>query len=176
MLQVRAVEIPEEGLALKVSDPSWFPEREVARQGSPRVDVFLARRNERVFLSGAIDLVMLRNCDRCLEEFALPRHMEFEVVFDLSGEDPTLLVREYECDINEMDVVFLAEPVIDLGAVLSQQVILAVPGKSLCRSDCRGICPVCGADRNKKNCSCAAADGDSPFGVLNQLTKKKNSR
>jgi uncharacterized protein len=176
VLQIRAVEIPAEGLALKVSDASWFPAREVPRQGDPQVDVFLSRRNERIFLSGAIDLIMLLTCDRCLEEFALPRSIKFEVVFDLSGEDPALLAREYECDINEMDVVFLEEPVIDLGVVLAQQVLLAVPRKNLCRSDCRGICPVCGAERNKKNCGCAVGGGDSPFGALSRLTKKKNSR
>lgn len=173
MLQVQTVEIPEEGLSVKVTDESWFPEREVARRGGLEVEVSLVRRDERVFVAGSIDLVMLLSCDRCLAEIELPQHITFRVVFDLSGEDPALTAREYECEQSEMDVVFLEDTVIDLGDILSQQVIMALPQKNLCRSDCRGFCAGCGADLNKNKCSCEAGDSDSPFSVLRQLTTKK---
>ena len=174
MLQVQTVEIPEEGLSVKVTDVSWFPDREIVRRGDLEVEVSFARRNGRIFVTGSIDLVIQHSCDRCLAEFELPRHITFRVVFDLNGEDPALTAREYECDQSEMDVVFLKDTVIDLGAILSQQVIMAVPQKNLCRSDCRGFCPGCGADLNKNKCSCEVGDSDSPFGVLRQLTTKKN--
>ena len=173
VLQVQAVGIPEEGLSVNVTDASWFPDREVSRRGDLQADVFLSRSNERVFASGSIDLVMLFSCDRCLEKFELPKHITFRVVFDLSGEDPALATKEYECDKSEMDVVFLEEPVIDLGALLTQQLILAVPQKNLCRSDCRGLCSDCGADLNRKKCGCKVGDADSPFSTLGQLITKK---
>jgi uncharacterized protein len=173
VLQVQTVEIPEEGLSVKVTDASWFPDREVARRGGLEVEVSFSRRNERISVTGSIDLVMQRSCDRCLAEFELPKHITFQVVFDLGGEDPALTAREYECDQSEMDVVFLEEPVIDLGAILSQQVMMAAPQKNLCRSDCRGFCPGCGADLNKNKCSCEAGGSDSPFNVLRQLATKK---
>ncbi len=174
VLQVQVVEIPEEGLSVKVTDASWFPDREVARREGLEVEVSFSRRNESISVAGSIDLIMQLSCDRCLADFELPRHISFRVVFDLGGEDPALTAREYECDQSEMDVVFLEEPVIDLGAILSQQVLMAVPQKNLCQSDCRGFCPGCGADLNRDKCSCEDGDPDSPFGVLRQLATKKN--
>ncbi|MCK4837806.1 MAG: DUF177 domain-containing protein [Desulfobulbaceae bacterium] len=174
MLQVQTVEIPEEGLSVKVTDGSWFPDREVARRGGLEVEVSFTRRNERISVVGSIDLVMLLSCDRCLADFELPKHIDFQVVFDLSGADPALTAREYECDQSEMDVIFLEDPVIDLGAILSQQVIMEVPRKNLCQNDCQGFCPDCGVDLNKNKCSCEVGDADSPFSVLRQLTTKKN--
>ncbi len=173
VLLVKTVEIPEEGLSVKITDPSWFPEQEVARRGGLEAEVSLVRRDERVFVAGSIDLVLLLSCDRCLAEIELPKHINFRIVFDLSGEDPALTAKEYECEQNEMDVIFLEDTVIDLGDILSQQVIMAVPQKNLCQNDCRGFCPGCGADLNKNKCSCEVGDSDTPFSVLRQLTAKK---
>lgn len=160
---------------MNVTDMSWYPTREAPKRGDARAEVFVTRRNDRVFVSGSIKLVMLLVCDRCLDDFELPRDISFRVVCDLNGEDPALAVREYECNSNEMDVVFLDEPVIDLGNILTQQVLLAVPQKKLCRSNCSGLCPECGADLNKIKCNCRIGDDDSPFSILDRLTTKKNS-
>lgn len=171
VLQVQTVEIPEEGLSVKVSDLSWFPDEEVMRRGDLKAEAFFSRSNERFVVSGSIDVVVVLGCDRCLGEFELPRNIIFRVVFDPNGEDPALAAREYECDKDEMDVVFLKEPVIDLGIILSQQVILAVPQKNLCRADCLGLCSSCGENLNMKKCSCRGGDSNSPFSVLGQLIK-----
>lgn len=173
MLRIKAAEIPEEGLAVKITDMSWFPRQEVSHKGEVRAEAFLTRRNARVFVSGSIKLVMLLDCDRCLENFELPRDVDFRVIYDLGGEDPALNVREHEFDSNEPEVIFPEEPVIDLGNILSQQVILAVPLKNLCRPDCAGLCPECGEDLNKKKCACKTGGGDSPFNVLDRLLTKK---
>ncbi|MFN2367564.1 MAG: DUF177 domain-containing protein [Desulfurivibrionaceae bacterium] len=173
MLLLKAAEIPEEGLAVNVTDMSWFPRREVPHQGEVRAELFLKRRDEKVFVTGSIKLVMLLVCDRCLEKFELPRDPDFQVVFDLSGEDPALQVREHQCDSDETDVVFLEEPVIDLGNTLAQQVLLAVPQKKLCRTDCLGLCPECGEDLNVKRCDCGGGAVDSPFNVLGRLLDKQ---
>lgn len=44
---------------------------------------------------------------------------------------------------------------IDLDPLLREQVILAIPITPLCREDCKGICPACGADLNTDPCRCA---------------------
>jgi uncharacterized protein len=41
---------------------------------------------------------------------------------------------------------------VDLTEVLRDLIMLALPGKHLCREDCRGLCPVCGADLNVQDC------------------------
>lgn len=47
---------------------------------------------------------------------------------------------------------------IDLAQPVREELVLNTPGFALCREDCRGLCPTCGADRNTEPCSCAAQD------------------
>ena len=56
---------------------------------------------------------------------------------------------------------------IDLVALAREQLELAVPMKPICRPDCRGLCPTCGADRNSEPCACAAPPdaGVGPLGA-----------
>lgn len=174
VLQVQIAEIPAKGLSLKVTDPTWFPGSEVSRTGVLEVEVSLTRRNERIYVASSIDLIMLATCDRCLAEFELPQQITFQVIFDLKGEDPALHAREYECDQDEMDVIFLEDPVIDIGATLAQQVTMAVPQKNLCQSECQGFCSGCGINLNNNKCCCEAGNTESPFSVLSKLTTKKH--
>jgi len=44
---------------------------------------------------------------------------------------------------------------VDLGAVVREELALEVPGFVLCREDCAGLCPKCGADLNAGPCDCA---------------------
>ena len=46
---------------------------------------------------------------------------------------------------------------LDLLPMVRDAIHLAVPIAPRCRPDCRGLCPVCGADLNKGQCSCALA-------------------
>ena len=47
--------------------------------------------------------------------------------------------------------------------------VLMVPLKPLCQEDCRGLCPICGANLNRETCSCQAEKSDSPFAALAKL-------
>lgn len=42
---------------------------------------------------------------------------------------------------------------------VKEAVILSVPGKPLCREDCRGLCPVCGENLNEGRCGHEGAAG-----------------
>jgi uncharacterized protein len=57
---------------------------------------------------------------------------------------------------------------LDLGDVIREQLFLAAPLSRLCRPDCRGLCPTCGANRNQTACACppVVEESLSPFAVL----------
>ena len=57
----------------------------------------------------------------------------------------------------------------DLEAIIREQIILMVPLKPLCREDCRGLCPNCGANLNLESCDCKTDKSDSPFAQLAKL-------
>ena len=43
---------------------------------------------------------------------------------------------------------------LDLGAELRDEILLAMPISPLCREGCKGLCPVCGGNRNNLACDC----------------------
>ena len=176
MLRIQLAEIPEEGLQIEVSEVSWFPDEILPRKGDLRALVTLERSGERILARGSVKTEIALCCDRCLESFSSPLALDFQLVLELpaSGDDAGgHLVAEHGAEFGEIDVVVLSEPLIDLGDILYQQVILAMPQKILCRDDCRGICGVCGQNLNQGACGCRDEDNTSPFAVLGKLAKKK---
>lgn len=83
---------------------------------------------------GRVDLVfgLENHCARCLDRISRPENLKLELEFDLSPGT------EY----------------IDVGKRLREEIILGFSLRILCRPDCRGICPGCGADLNSEKCDC----------------------
>jgi uncharacterized protein len=85
-------------------------------------------------------------CSRCLAEVVAPFEAPAEALYTTSEETA-----------DEPGVYLLTEPVsvIDLTDAVREEVALAAPGYPLCRPDCAGLCPRCGADLNPGPCACA---------------------
>ena len=58
--------------------------------------------------------------------------------------------------IAEDDLYPITDDTIDLGPLVRDAIVLELPMAPLCREDCLGLCPQCGADRNEAECSCVA--------------------
>ena len=58
---------------------------------------------------------------------------------------------------------------LDLGPMVREEVLLGVPDAPLCRDDCPGLCPVCGADLHADPCDCDTAVRDERWAALDQL-------
>jgi uncharacterized protein len=54
------------------------------------------------------------------------------------------------------DLYPIVDDTIDLGPLVRDAIVLELPMAPLCREDCRGLCPQCGADRNESDCGCVA--------------------
>lgn len=61
---------------------------------------------------------------------------------------------------------------ITLEDIISEAVICAVPIRVLCKEDCKGLCPKCGADLNKGNCGCTKEEGSFIWEKLKNLNLK----
>jgi len=59
-----------------------------------------------------------------------------------------------ELSRGDLDVLYYDELVVPFDSLVEEQVQLELPLKALCRDDCRGLCPMCGADRNLAPCAC----------------------
>ena len=73
---------------------------------------------------------MVFECSRCLEEFEQKVNISFEHSFTKQ------------------------EGLADITDIIEQNVILNIPMKPLCNDNCKGICQVCGNNRNIKDCNC----------------------
>lgn len=163
-------EIPAEGLSLTLENAHWFPD-DLCLQQFEEVALFLKRYEQRVLVKGYVSVVILRECDRCLDVFDMPLQVDFEIDLELAGDSDTQSVdADHHCHDSEMDRVVLAEPVIDIYHILQQQVYLALPIKSLCSEQCKGRCMMCGENLNHNKCRCVP-ETNSPFSTLAKLKK-----
>ena len=113
---------------------------------------------------GHIQTVLAASCDRCLGPVEIPIAQDF----DLFYRPVETIAREEEIEIpeDEVEVGFYSGEGIELAEIVTEQVILAVPMKVICKAECLGLCPVCGANWNKEMCKCPSPAGDSPFAAL----------
>ncbi|MCR4990627.1 MAG: DUF177 domain-containing protein [Lachnospiraceae bacterium] len=99
-----------------------------------------------VFLEGKFSLVIKAPCDRCLKEVDIPLELSFQK--ELVDEEH----RSKDADPDESR--FIEGTDFDIGSFIEEEILMALPSKVLCSEDCKGLCPVCGCDRNVKECDC----------------------
>ena len=59
---------------------------------------------------------------------------------------------------------------IDLELPVRDALLLDLPTAPLCREDCAGLCPACGADQNETSCDCDLSIPDPRWDALRELT------
>ena len=120
-----------------------------------------------VFVNGRVETQAQVECDRCLQPVEAPVDTDFALEYITGSEyesgGPAELTEA------EMSVSVFDGKGIDVDEVVKEQILLAVPTRMLCREDCKGICPECGADRNKGDCNCTTNDIDPRWAALKKL-------
>jgi len=109
-------------------------------------------------------------CMRCLCNFA----RDFDVTMRLDyieGEDPYVKMENVELAAHDADRVYYHGPHIDLSVGIREAIILAQPITPICKQDCSGLCPICGANLNVKRCGCKV-EKVGPFTPRSDATAK----
>ncbi len=170
---VRVSEILDEGLRIEgttgfpqpFTDSSWTLEA---------VSLFLERDGDAVLVAGRLAALVPLVCGRCLESFAL------RVVADVDTRfvpRPSVLRDErVELTSDELELDFYNEDLLDLNRLIQTETMLGLPMKPLCRQDCRGLCPVCGGNRNVTPCACDVRLPDPRLAALKTLAERLSSR
>ncbi len=115
---------------------------------------------------GHLTVQMEADCDRCLEAAAFPIVVDFDLIYRPL---PTVFADEVFLTEEETEVAFYRGLGLELADVVREQVLLALPMQRICRPDCRGICPVCGENRNLITCNCRNPWQDDRWSVLRDL-------
>ena len=135
------------------------------RQAAPlRVDAVAELSGSEIHIRGRLGTSLEACCDRCLASVAIPVERDF----DLYYRPVSTIARAEEVELpeDELEVGFFSGDGIELDDVVTEQVILSVPMKVVCQTDCRGLCPVCGANLNVEKCGCLSTPENSPFSFL----------
>lgn len=106
------------------------------------------------------------NCTRCLKPVDQPVESDLELLIQVQPSSP--VVGEIRLQPSDLGMLIVDEPEIDTRPILLEQLQLNVPMSVLCRPDCAGLCPRCGADRNEDP-SCCEPESDRRWEALKDL-------
>lgn len=161
---IRVSELPGDGLTI-----DW-----PAAQGSPYQDpawrlcggrVAVRRDGDGVVIDGEVAATVPQVCARCAE----PVSVDVRVPIDSRFVPRPAVVDNRELFAVDLETEYYTDDRIDLDALLESETTLALPMRPLCRQDCRGLCPVCGENRNAVACTCAETPPDPRLAVLREL-------
>ena len=150
-----------------LSEP-WTVARTVQAAGTANL---LDREGQRrIRVRGRIRASIAHACDRCLADL----RQEFDESFDLYFFPMDTIEEGGEAAIgrDEAEVGFYEADGIGLVDVVREQVLLWLPVRSLCSPDCKGLCPVCGVNRNRGGCDCRQSFVDPRWDALRHMSCK----
>lgn len=126
--------------------------------GTLTVDGLVTFLGDRYLAKGTVRGRRQTVCDRCLRPVVRDLDCTFEQLFREQPDDDDSRL----CDGQTLD----------LDDTVDETVRLAAPSQTLCREDCRGLCPQCGKDLNEGPCDCAPSFVDPRLDKLRQWRSK----
>jgi uncharacterized protein len=98
------------------------------------------------------------DCVRCLEPCSQNLHIHFTELYAFSKRH-----------ITESGLLFPEDGQIDLGPLVREDMLLDIPINPVCRPDCKGLCPICGENRNLSLCTHEDVSADPRLGELKNM-------
>ncbi len=141
-------------------DSRLFDELDISIDTPVKIKGDIKSISSMLYLTLGISASYTAKCSRCLKDTTEDLSFTINEVFSKPG-------LENEND----DVIILDSNEIDLKDIVVQALFCAVPITSLCSSDCKGLCPICGCNLNIESCNCEEEDIDPRLAVLKDFLK-----
>lgn len=139
-----------------------------------RVDLTAHLAGREIAIAGELATRVEVSCARCLEGVVIDVAPRFDLIYRpvstvSQQEEIELAPEDTEIGFYRGDGLFLAD-------LLAEQVLLALPMKTLCRETCRGLCPGCGVNLNRGRCHCGPRPIDPRLAPLAEwaASRKEN--
>jgi uncharacterized protein len=145
----------EIALDVATADVDLEHEERLVPESSIAVHLECSSTNDGIVVDGSLNVRFRGVCRRCLRPVDGERSIEVHELYQESRTDP--------------DSFPIENDQIDLRSMVRESVLLDVPESPLCRPDCPGLCPVCGADRATENCTCDTTSVDPRWSVLSEF-------
>ncbi|MCP4633639.1 MAG: DUF177 domain-containing protein [candidate division Zixibacteria bacterium] len=130
------------------------------------VDITAISSGDETVINGTASTSVTMQCDRCTKEFQFPLNLEFKLIIQRSD-------NHGDTDSGDEDFVILpkSEAAYDLSDYVRENLLIEIPRKILCDEDCKGLCPVCGINRNINNCKCKVSSDSGNWDDLKEILK-----
>lgn len=116
---------------------------------------------EKAKVEGRVKLTFKTSCDRCLTEVPTMLDLNFERIVT----SPDVMEEDEDAD----DLSFMDGYQLDVETFVYNEIIGNWPAKILCKEDCKGLCPVCGQNRNVRDCGCDTFVPDPRMAVIQDI-------
>jgi uncharacterized protein len=170
-MQIRVSEIPEEGIQVEgpaalprpFADPAWKLDA---------LSLHVDKDGEIVLVSGSLRARVPLVCGRCLEPFEMTVEPGVDARLLPAVTDRTEAQVERELGVDDLDTDVYDHGILDVEHVVETETTLALPMKPLCRESCRGLCPICGGNRNLNPCTCEESSPEPRWAPLKKLAER----
>jgi uncharacterized protein len=156
-IRVRSGEEHREAVEVAISPIELGGERYVAVPEKVPAELSVTRASTGIVLGLQLSVRLHGPCVRCLTDAVV---------------DESMRLSEYQAtrpDTDQLTTPYLTDDRLDLSAWARDALILALPDKILCRSDCAGLCPVCGKNLNDEPHDHGEPEPDSRWAALAEL-------
>ncbi len=179
-MYIKVSEIPREGLDVFASrGKSWIPRILEGMDPYPlrtcrliSAGLILSLKGRNVFANGSFVVEGEASCDRCTEGFTVTLEKEFDTILVPRDKGPTGATN-VELHEDDLDIGFYDGAGFEVNDLFWEQVALTLPVKLLCSEECRGVCPMCGGNRNRGECGCTEPQAGGTFDILRYMKKEK---
>lgn len=151
---------------LEIDLPVDFNDEGIIPVSNLRAEIMLIKlKHEISAIIKEAEITVELKCNKCLKKFKKTINIEnAEREFMADNKQKT-------SDPNELFYIDFSDMSIDLTDMFRQEIFLHFPLISVCSKSCKGICPVCGVNRNEKKCTCKTPtdEANKPFKDLKKL-------
>jgi uncharacterized protein len=127
--------------------------------------VTLTRTPPGLYAQGRLTATVDNECARCLEDFDQPVSVRLAELY------------HYPPESAPPDSLTISDDVhLDLTPVVREDFLLSIPMHALCRPECKGLCPQCGANWNEGPCDCRDETIDPRLAPLARLLKPDDDK
>lgn len=167
-------DILPEGIEIEVRlDPDDPAVREMDIKGPVTGSFHIEKTGSQVLVKGSVNGEVSLTCARCLSDIVHrvdePVDLELRSIGDLGR-----TASEMELGPDDLNVGHFRGDTLDISHLTAEQISLALPMKPLCRADCGGLCPDCGAAGGE--CRCQTRAVDPRFTSLQELKERMEKK
>ncbi|MEP6568151.1 MAG: DUF177 domain-containing protein [Acidobacteriota bacterium] len=138
---------------------------------APAVAGRIRQNGDRVQVNGKVAARAQVECDRCLKAIELPIDSTFRLEYVTA--EVYEAQRAFELAEEDLNLSIFDGEGIDIDELVTEELLLAVPDHVLCTETCKGMCTICGLNRNSTECGCDAHEVDPRWAGLKKLVNSK---